>query len=122
VALENSYGVRSLPFGSERHITPYATEEIKFDGYRAVAFKTGGKVQLRSRNDKEFTLRYPGIAKALASLPGDTVVDGEVVALDGSGSRRSMPCRTTDLHRRRCFITFSMSSCWVEKMLRASRS
>jgi bifunctional non-homologous end joining protein LigD len=59
--------------------------EIKSDGYRAIAFKTGGKVQLRSRNDNDFTLRYPSIVKALATLPDDTVIDGEVVALDEQG-------------------------------------
>jgi DNA ligase D-like protein (predicted ligase) len=59
--------------------------EIKLDGYRAVAFKTGGKLQLRSRNDNDFALRYPSIAKALASLPDDTAVDGEIVALDAEG-------------------------------------
>jgi ATP-dependent DNA ligase len=30
-------------------------------------------------------LKYPGIAKALAALPEETVIDGEVVALDESG-------------------------------------
>src|ERR1700694_1125535 len=59
--------------------------ELKFDGYRALAIKTGGKIQLRSRNDNDFSLRYPAIAKALSSLPNETVVDGEVVALDKSG-------------------------------------
>jgi len=59
--------------------------EIKWDGYRAVAFKTGGKVHLRSRNDNDFAIRYPGIVKALSALPDDTVLDGEVVALDESG-------------------------------------
>src|ERR1700733_10478078 len=59
--------------------------EIKLDGYRALAFKTGGKLQLRSRNDNDFTLRYPSIAKALAPLPDDTSVDGEIVALDEAG-------------------------------------
>jgi hypothetical protein len=39
-------------------------------------------VKLRSRNDNDFSLRYPAIAKALSSLPNETVVDGEVVALD----------------------------------------
>src|SRR5258708_274366 len=59
--------------------------EIKLDGYRAIAFKSAGKIQLRSRNDNDFSLRYPGIVKALASLPSESVIDGEVVALDDSG-------------------------------------
>ena len=56
--------------------------ELKFDGYSALAIKTGGLIQLRSRNDNDFSRRYPAIARALASLPNETVVDGEVVALD----------------------------------------
>src|SRR5271165_2943225 len=59
--------------------------ELKLDGYRALAIKSGGRVQLRSRNDNDFTGRYPGIAKALASMPNETVIDGEVVALDEDG-------------------------------------
>ena len=59
--------------------------ELKFDGYRALAIKSGGKIQLRSRNDNDFNARYPGIVKALARLPDDTVIDGEIVALDPEG-------------------------------------
>ena len=58
------------------------TYELKLDGYRALGIKTGGEVRLRSRNDKDFNRKYPGTAKALAALPDETVVDGEVVALD----------------------------------------
>jgi DNA ligase D-like protein (predicted ligase) len=68
-----------LPEGAEWFI------ELKLDGYRALAFKSGGKVQLRSRNDNDFNSRYPGIVKALASMPDETVIDGEVVALDEDG-------------------------------------
>jgi hypothetical protein len=32
--------------------------QLKFDGYRAIAFKTGGKLYLRSRNNNDFSLRY----------------------------------------------------------------
>src|SRR5271155_1419315 len=59
--------------------------ELKLDGYRALAIKSGGKVQLRSRNDNDFDSRYPGIVKALAAMPDETVIDGEVVALDQDG-------------------------------------
>jgi ATP-dependent DNA ligase len=59
--------------------------ELKLDGYRALAIKSGGKVQLRSRNDNDFTVRYSGIAKSLRGMPDETVIDGEVVALDADG-------------------------------------
>ena len=59
--------------------------ELKLDGYRAIAFKSGGKVCLRSRNDNDFATRYPSIAKALQTMPDETVIDGEVVALDEKG-------------------------------------
>jgi len=64
---------------------PSWLHELKLDGYRTLAIKTGGKVQLRSRNDNDFTARYPGIATALGSMPDETVIDGEVVALDSEG-------------------------------------
>jgi bifunctional non-homologous end joining protein LigD len=57
--------------------------ELKLDGYRAVAFKSAGKPHLRSRNDNDFNQRYPAIVQALVHLPDETVIDGEVVALDG---------------------------------------
>src|SRR4051794_27539248 len=59
--------------------------ELKLDGYRALAIKSGGEVQLRSRNDNDFNHRYPGVTKALAGLPDETVVDGELVVLDEEG-------------------------------------
>jgi bifunctional non-homologous end joining protein LigD len=59
--------------------------EIKLDGYRAIAIKSGGNVRLRSRNDNDFTTRYRQISTALQSLPDETVIDGEVVALDEDG-------------------------------------
>src|SRR6478735_2070400 len=59
--------------------------QLKFDGYRAIAFKTGGKLHLRSRNDNDFSLRYADVVKGLAKLPDETVIDGEVIALDDDG-------------------------------------
>jgi DNA ligase D-like protein (predicted ligase) len=59
--------------------------QLKLDGYRAIAFKRNGVLHLRSRNDNDFSVRYPGVVKGLAKLPDDTVVDGELVAFDESG-------------------------------------
>jgi hypothetical protein len=55
--------------------------ELKLDGCRAIAVKNDGKVHLRSRNNKDFNAAYAAIAKALAHLPDETVVDGEIVAI-----------------------------------------
>jgi bifunctional non-homologous end joining protein LigD len=60
--------------------------EVKLDGYRALILKDGDRVQLKSRNEKDLTAAYPGVAAAGRRLTARTaVVDGEVVAVDSSG-------------------------------------
>ncbi len=59
--------------------------QLKLDGYRAIAFKSGGKLFLRSRNDNDFSVRYPTVMRGLARLADETVIDGELVALDENG-------------------------------------
>ena len=78
--------IRRWPaYQSQPHITSDATEEIKLDGYRAVAVKSDRGVNLFSRRHKSFDHQYPHVVEALAELPEGTVVDGEVVAKDESG-------------------------------------
>jgi len=60
--------------------------EIKWDGYRAVAFIDAGRVRLVSRNQNDLSLQFP----ELAALPQfvkarRAIVDGEIVALDEEG-------------------------------------
>jgi bifunctional non-homologous end joining protein LigD len=64
---------------------PQWTYELKLDGYRLEAVKTGGRVTLYSRRGNDLTHRFDYIAAALGSLPDDTVIDGELVALDEAG-------------------------------------
>jgi DNA ligase D-like protein (predicted ligase) len=64
---------------------PQWVYEIKLDGYRAEAIRTADGVQFYSRNGKSLATKFPYIVEALSDLPSDTVIDGELVALDESG-------------------------------------
>jgi bifunctional non-homologous end joining protein LigD len=63
--------------------------ELKLDGYRIQARKSGKQVQLFTRKGIDWTHRMPDVAKAVAHLPvDDCTLDGEVVVLatDGNSS------------------------------------
>jgi bifunctional non-homologous end joining protein LigD len=72
--------VAKLPYDSDDWMY-----EIKLDGYRCLAGKDSRGVRLWSRRQNLFTEDFPGVAQACADLPSDTLIDGEVVALDGQG-------------------------------------
>ncbi len=61
--------------------------EVKWDGYRALAYIRGGDVKLLSRNDNDLTQRFPQVAKEIAKAvkSANAVLDGEVCALDDQG-------------------------------------
>jgi bifunctional non-homologous end joining protein LigD len=68
----------------ERFSDPDWVFEPKLDGERCLAFVTGPKVRLLSRNQKEIAVSYPEIADALPEQPFErAILDGEVVAFDG---------------------------------------
>ena len=58
--------------------------ELKWDGYRSIAFIKNGKVQLRSRRDQNFN-HYQPVVEALQQIEMDAVIDGEVVVLNEEG-------------------------------------
>ncbi len=72
----------TLPQGEEWAFEP------KWDGFRAIAVVEGGEVTLRSRNGNDLTGRFAPAAKALARAVRSpaAVIDGEVCALDDSGT------------------------------------
>ncbi len=60
--------------------------EIKFDGYRILAFKRGSEVRLLTRNGLDWTHRMSALAAAVGRLgPSSMVLDGELVALRPDG-------------------------------------
>jgi ATP-dependent DNA ligase len=71
---------RELPVG------PLAYEP-KWDGFRALAFLDGGRVDLRSRHGRPFARYFPEVCRALAALPGAAALDGELVVPGPDGLR-----------------------------------
>jgi len=59
---------------------PEAAVEDKYDGIRAQAHVSGGKVKFFSRTRDEITESFPELPNALAGLPQDAILDGEIVA------------------------------------------
>jgi bifunctional non-homologous end joining protein LigD len=59
--------------------------EVKWDGYRAIAYLRKGKVEVRSRNNKSFNEKFYPIYHALEEWKVDAVVDGEIVVLNEKG-------------------------------------
>jgi bifunctional non-homologous end joining protein LigD len=61
--------------------------EVKWDGYRALAYVRGGEVKLVSRNGNDLTQRFSAVARAIAQAvkTPDCVLDGEICALDEQG-------------------------------------
>jgi len=61
--------------------------ELKLDGYRIQARKSGPKVQLLTRKGLDWTHRMRSIAEAVASIPAaSATIDGEVVVLREDGN------------------------------------
>jgi DNA ligase-1 len=62
----------------------HATVEDKYDGIRAQVHKQAGRVALFSRTLDEVTHRFPELIEPLRSLPGEFILDGEVLAARGT--------------------------------------
>jgi bifunctional non-homologous end joining protein LigD len=60
--------------------------ELKLDGYRLLAERTGSEPHLRSRAGHDLTATFPEIARAVRGLPYEgLILDGEVVVNDSEG-------------------------------------
>jgi bifunctional non-homologous end joining protein LigD len=64
--------------------------ERKLDGERCLMFRRNNRLQLLSRNRQELNDTYPELVEALAGQsPEQYMVDGEMVAFEGSTTRFS---------------------------------
>lgn len=80
--------------------------EPKFDGQRCLAFRTGSRVRLMSRNRLGLNDHYPELADGLSAQEADDfIVDGEIVAFEGNRTsfaklQRRMQVRDPEKARR----------------------
>src|SRR5262245_42356557 len=104
---------RTLPAGFIAPCLPTKTDklpsgsqwlhEIKHDGFRLIARKTGAQVRLYSRPGNDLTRRFPLIVETLARLRSRSrIIDGEAVACDDNG----VPSFKLLRHPRHDAITF----------------
>jgi len=71
----------------ERFSDPAWLYERKFDGERCLAYRSGDRVRLLTRNQKQVDSTYPELAAALRAQDcADYIVDGEVVAFEGTAT------------------------------------
>jgi len=69
------------PFNSDEYLY-----EVKWDGYRVLAFIEGSNVRLLSRNQNDLTHQYRELRELATHIKAKTaILDGEVVALDEEG-------------------------------------
>ena len=81
--------------------------ELKYDGFRLLAYGGAGRAALRYRSGIDPTDRYPELASALRALPiAQLILDGEIVMLDGEGKpdfsrlqQRAQISKTSELQR-----------------------
>lgn len=97
------------PFDSKAHLF-----EVKWDGVRCLAFVEGGRVRLQSRQLMEITVQFPEL-DALRALPEGTVLDGELVVLEGGRpalAKVQQRVHLQDLHRIR-FLSQKSSAVYI---------
>ena len=77
---------------SEEALTYFqnASVEDKYDGVRAQAHIGGGQVRIFSRTRDEITQSFPELPVVLAGLPGEAILDGEIVAWNSAWNSGGM--------------------------------
>jgi DNA ligase 1 len=78
-----------------------AAVEDKYDGIRAQAHLSDGEVKFFSRTRDEITESFPELSDALAGLPQDAILDGEIVAWEDTGRARPFSVLQQRLGRKK---------------------
>jgi len=100
----------SWPPHSSATITPNATEEVKLDGFRALAYLENGEGRLLSRNGNTFASFRDLAAEVAADFRGtDAVLDGEMVCVDDG-----CPQYEDSMFRRGELVFVAFNALWID--------
>ena len=102
---------------SNADVPPHGAEwlsEIKFDGYRVIVRKDGDDVRVLTRNGLDWTHRLAAVARAVATLPAQTLMaDGELVSLQKDGLSSFPICRPPSRKAATTRCTSICSTCCI---------
>ncbi len=88
-AADAAFSTKTAPMLATLVDQPFDDEdwsyEIKWDGYRALAFINKKEVELKSRNDKSFNDKFYPVYAAASKLNLEAVLDGEIVVMNDKG-------------------------------------
>lgn len=59
--------------------------EVKWDGYRTIAYVTNGEADLQSRNNKSFNEKFYPVFNSLLQWKINAVIDGEIIVVNEKG-------------------------------------
>src|ERR1043165_99306 len=88
--------------------------EIKWDGYRSLAYVSNGKADLRSRNNLSFNLKYAALLDAFKQWPVQAIIDGEVVILAEDGKADFAALQAWDKEPAGQLLYFAFDLLWLE--------
>jgi bifunctional non-homologous end joining protein LigD len=81
--------------------------EIKFDGYRALALRGSSETRILSRNQNDLGKKFTEVRDSIAALDvQDTIIDGEIVALDDKGRSSFQILQAFEMGQERPPIVF----------------
>jgi bifunctional non-homologous end joining protein LigD len=90
--------------------------EIKWDGFRVLAYLDGERVLLESRRGHSLNGRFPHLAEWLGSQGWQGVLDGEVTAFDAQGRPDFSLLRRSPQPRQVCYAVFDVLT-WAGELL-----
>ena len=85
--------------------------ELKHDGFRALARKDGTRAQLLSRTGRPMAEAFPEVVDGLSTLPGDIVLDAELIVPDTDGRSDFEELRRRALLQRPRLIEQAAAHC-----------